>query len=108
MVELTGFQRNFLRKKAHHLRPVVMIGKNGLSGEVIAAGDKALDDHELIKIKFINYKEDKQAFARTLAEETRSLLIAVIGNTAILYRENKDPEKKEIYIPGIHADKKVP
>ncbi len=103
MKTLTGFQRNFLRKKAHELKPVVMIGKNGLSAEVIHAADSALVDHELIKIKFIDFKEEKQALSRSLAVETGAYLVTVIGNVAVFYRENTDPDKKEIFLPGIHS-----
>ena len=103
MIKLTGFQRNFLRKKAHDLKPVVMVGKNGLTDEVLRAADEALMVHELLKVKFIDHKEEKQELSRTAAEKTKSLLVAVIGNIAIFYRENPDSEKKEIYIPGAHA-----
>ncbi len=104
-MELSGFQRKFLRKKAHELKPVVMLGKNGFTEEVATALDKALDDHELIKMKFVDYKEEKQTLARTASESTNSILVAVIGNIAILYRESDNPEKKEIYIPGLHVKK---
>ena len=102
---LTGFQRNFLRKKAHDIKPVVMVGKNGLTEEVIKAADSALADHELIKIKFIDHKDEKQSLARSIEESTKALLVAVIGNIAIFYRESTEPEKKEIFIPGLHAKK---
>ena len=102
MINLTSSARNFLRKKAHELKPVVMLGKNGLTGEVTLAIDKALDDHELIKVKFIDYKEEKQTLARTAAEGTKSLLVALIGNIAILYRENPDPAKRQVKLPSGH------
>ncbi len=102
MIELSGFQRNFLRKKAHDLKPVVMLGKNGLTDEVSRAIDKALEDHELIKVKFVDYKDEKKNLARTVSENLDANLISVIGNVAIIYRESSDPEKKEIFIPGIH------
>ncbi len=105
MITLTGYQRNFLRRKAHDLKPVVMLGKNGLTEEVAQAINKALEDHELIKVKFIDFKEEKQTISRSAAKKTKSLLIAVIGNIAIFYRENTNPDKKEIYLPGIHAKK---
>ncbi len=105
MITLTGYQRNFLRRKAHDLKPVVMLGKNGLTEEVTQAIDKALEDHELIKVKFIDFKDEKQSLSRLAAKKTKSLLIVVIGNIAVFYRENTDPDKKEIFLPGIHAKK---
>lgn len=105
MIELSGFQRNFLRKKAHDLKPVVMIGKNGLTGEVTKAIDSALNDHELIKVKFVDFKDEKKSLAFKVAGELDANLVAVIGNIAIIYRESPDQEKKEIHIPGIHRKK---
>jgi len=105
MIKLSGFQRNFLRKRAHGLKPVVMLGKNGLTSEVTRAIDKALEDHELIKVKFIDYKEEKKALAGSFSEKLNANLISVIGNIAIIYRESSNPEKKEIFIPGTHMKK---
>ena len=56
MEKLTSRERNILRKEAHTLKPVVMIGKNGVTPELKAAVDAALADHELIKIKFLDFK----------------------------------------------------
>ncbi len=102
MMELTGYQRNFLRKKAHDLSPVVMLGKNGLSEEVAEAADKALEDHELIKVRFVDYKDERQVLARSLSEKLKATLVSVIGNVAILYRRSNDPGKQDIHIPGTH------
>lgn len=102
MKELKGFQRSFLQKKAHSLSPVVMIGQNGLNDGVREALDKALEDHELIKVKFVDYKEDRRAMSAAMAEEAGAVLIRVIGNIAIIYRQSSDPEKQKIFIPGTH------
>ena len=53
MMELRGAQRKYLRGLANLMQPIVYIGKNGLSGAVIAAIDEGMDDHELVKIKFL-------------------------------------------------------
>ena len=63
-MELKGYQRGYLTRKAHGLQPVVHIGKLGLSDEVVAAVDKALEDHELIKVKFVNFKEERDELAQ--------------------------------------------
>lgn len=88
MTELNSKQRNILRKKAHTLKPVIMVGKNGVTPELIAAVDAALTDHELIKIKFQDFKEDRRALTRALSESVKANVISVIGNIAILYRES--------------------
>ncbi len=58
-MDLKGYQRDYLSRKAHGLQPVVQIGKAGLTEPVAAAVDKALEDHELIKVKFVNSKDEK-------------------------------------------------
>ncbi len=87
MKKISSKQRNILRKEAHTLKPVVMIGKNGVTPELIAAVDTALADHELIKIKFQDFKEDRRALTRALSDSVKAIVISVIGNIAILYRE---------------------
>ena len=56
MNNLSSTQRSFLRSQAHHLEPVVLIGKNGVSIGTIESVNKALEARELIKIKFREYK----------------------------------------------------
>jgi len=95
-MELLGFQRKYLRGLAHNLVPVVLIGRGGVSEAVIAAVDKALADHELIKVKMME-PEDKRAMAATLAERTDADLTGLIGHTVILYRPH--PERPKIKLP---------
>jgi len=87
MKEISSRERNKLRKEAHTLKPVINIGKNGVTPELIAAVDAALTDHELIKIKYQNFKEDRRALTEALADSVKAIVISVIGNIAILYRE---------------------
>ena len=87
MKKITSRQRNILRKEAHTLKPVVMIGKNGVTPEIISAVDAALSDHELIKIKYQDFKEDRRALTSALSDSVKAIVISVIGNIAILYRE---------------------
>ena len=87
MKKISSRQRNKLRKEAHILKPVIMIGKNGVTQELIAAVDAALSDHELIKIKYQDFKEDRRALTGALSDSVKANVISVIGNIAILYRE---------------------
>ncbi len=98
MFILTGRQKRSLKSLAHHLKPVVMIGKNGLTAALVDAVNKALDDHELIKIKFIDFKDEKRELIGEIVRLTGSEQVAVIGNIAILFRQNKDEEKRRIVI----------
>ncbi len=96
--ELTPSERKSLRGQAHHLEPVVIIGQNGVNEALIGAVDKALTAHELIKIKFNEFKEDKGHLIIDIADKTSSHAVAVIGNVAIVYRENPDEKKRKIKI----------
>jgi RNA-binding protein len=59
MTKRTGKQKSRLKSLAHHMKPVVYIGKNGITASLLDAVDTALAGHELIKIKFIDYKDEK-------------------------------------------------
>ncbi len=96
MREASSAQRKELRKLAHHLEPVVWIGKDGLSDDVVAATVDALAAHELIKIKLLALKEERKQVARDLADKADCVLAGVIGHVVILYREHPDPEKRRI------------
>ena len=96
MEELSSGQRKKLRSMAHHLAPVGYVGKNGLTEAVIAAVDEALEDHELLKVKFNDHKDEKREISAELAARTRSHVVGIIGNIAILFRYQHDPEKRKI------------
>ena len=96
MKQLTGKERRHLRSLAHGLKPLVHVGKNGVTKGLINDADRALRDHELVKIRFLNYKEQRKELSETMAVETRSGIVEIIGNTLILYRESPDPAKRKI------------
>jgi len=89
---LTPKQRSFLRGKAHHLSPVVMLGKEGLSEAVLKATDKALEDHELIKIKLPSANQDEfQTLVEALMSAIKAEVVQTIGHQLIIYRKAKKP-----------------
>lgn len=91
-MELRGKQIRFLRGLGHHLQPVVMIGKEEVTGKVIAATDEALATHELIKVKLQEgCLTDRKVVAAQLAEATKSGVVQVLGKTILLYRPAEDP-----------------
>ncbi|KAB8145865.1 ribosome assembly RNA-binding protein YhbY [Chloroflexia bacterium SDU3-3] len=98
-MQLTQKQRQYLRKTAHNLKPIVQIGKNGITDQTIAAIDQVLITHELIKVKFNDVQDEKQELSESLADRTGSALVYVIGNTVILYRESPDPDLRSIILP---------
>ena len=96
METLKGSERKFLRGLAHGLKPVVQVGKGGLTAVVIAAVDAALGDHELVKVKFLDFKEEKKELSAEIGSRTGSELVGLIGNVAIFYRRQADPSKRKI------------
>ena len=89
-------QRKSLRKQAHHLKPTVFVGKEGMSNTVVGAAREAVSAHELIKVRFIDFKDRKKELAAQLAERTDSELVGMIGHLAILYREHPDEDKRKV------------
>lgn len=101
MGKLKGFQKKYLRGLAHNLKPVVLIGQKGLTDDLVKSSDQALERHELIKVKFNEFKEkdQKAKITEELCKRTKAEIAGTIGHIAILYREQKDPEKKKIILP---------
>lgn len=96
---LTGRQKRYLRGLAHGLKPVVLIGKNGLTAGVRETIDDALAHHELVKVRFVEARDEKEEICETIDEELGSRRVGMIGHVAILYRPAEDPEKRKIRLP---------
>jgi RNA-binding protein len=97
-LELTGKQRRHLRALGHALRPVAQVGKEGISEGMIAAVDRALADHELVKVRIAESAGlDREDAAEELASRTESAVAQVLGNVVLLYRA--DPEEPRIRLP---------
>ena len=88
---MKGRERAELRSEAHHLSPLVHVGKEGLSATLITSLDDALRTHELVKVKLGRNADVKaRDAAAALALATKSEVVQVIGHTATFYRENPD------------------
>lgn len=87
---MTPKERQHLKALAHKLKPVVMVGNNGMTDAVNKEIDRALNDHELIKIRVQTEDRDvrKQLFA-AIAEAASAELVQTIGGIGILYRLRK-------------------
>jgi RNA-binding protein len=97
-MDLTDRQRRYLRKFTHPLKPVVMIGDAGLTDNVATETDRALQDHELIKVKVrAADRDDRDRMIDELARRTGSALVQRVGHVAVLYRPNA--EKPKLVIP---------
>ncbi|MAA60079.1 MAG: ribosome assembly RNA-binding protein YhbY [Alcanivorax sp.] len=92
---LTQDQKKRFRKLAHHLKPVVLVSENGLSEGVMNELDRALEDHELIKIRVNTMdREDKVAIINEICAQCGAELAQVIGKMAVLYRPAKKQNPK--------------
>lgn len=83
---LTNSQISKFKSAAQLLDPMLKVGKAGLSEGFIKSVDAALAQHELVKIKFADFKEQKKELAPLLAEKTSSHLIMRVGNVMVLHR----------------------
>ena len=90
-------QKKALRRLAHTLKPVVMVGQAGVTPAVLAEADQALEHHELIKIRVRLEREARNAAVQHLCRATGAALVQRIGNVATLYRPN--PERPRIMLP---------
>ncbi len=101
MDKLKGFQKQFLKGLAHSMKPVIFIGQNGLAPSVMKAIADALNQHELIKLKFLDIKEKerKQEMIQSIEKESAAEMIGMIGHVAIFFRQNPDVDKRKILIP---------
>jgi len=96
MKALTSQQRRYLRSQAHHLEAIVYVGKQGVTDALVQSVLEAIGAHELIKVRFVDRKDEKKELTAELATRTSSLIAGIIGNVAILYKEHSDPEKRRI------------
>jgi RNA-binding protein len=86
MLSLTNTQVRDLKAQAQKLQATLKLGKEGLSPQFLAALDELLKHHELVKVKFDAFKEQKKELAPQLAEKSRSHLVTRLGNVVVLYR----------------------
>ena len=96
-MNLNKKQIQHLRALAHTLKPVVLLGSNGLTEAVVAEIDFALNHHELIKVKIpTDDRDTKVLIVEAILRETEAAKVQVIGKTLIMYRPSED---KKIKLP---------
>lgn len=88
-------QKKRFRQIGHHLKPVVMIADKGLTENVLAELERALEDHELIKVKLaVLDREDKHTLIAAICEESGAEVVQSIGKIALIYRAAKKPNPR--------------
>lgn len=100
MNKLRGNQRRYLRGLAHGLKPVVQVGKSGLSEGLLQSVDTALDHHELIKVRFVDFKSQKKEIAAQIDARLGCERVGMVGHVVIFYRPISDPEARHIALPA--------
>jgi len=96
-MNLTTKQKQHLKGLAHDLKPVVMLGSNGLTEGVLAEIDSALTHHELIKVKVAaSDRALKDAIVDAIVRETQAVKVQLIGHVLVLFRQS---EEMKIAVP---------
>ena len=95
---LNARQKKHLRGLAHHLDPVVIVGDNGLSDAVLSEIERALNDHELIKVKLRAERAQRRQMATEIADRCSAVTVHTIGQVASFYRRRA--EKPGIELPA--------
>jgi RNA-binding protein len=81
------------------MKPIVFVGKAGVTETVIRTTDEALEAHELIKVRFVDHKEEKRALVDELVTATHCECAGIIGHVAILFRYQHKKDKRQIDLP---------
>ena len=97
-MHLSEKQKKHLRRLAHPLNPIVMIGNAGLTDGVVNELDRALTDHELVKVSArVGERDARNAALDSLADRTASALVQRVGHVGVFYRRRAEMPK--ILIP---------
>jgi RNA-binding protein len=87
---LLPIERLSLKKSAHHLKPVIQVGKKGITDSLIDEIDLALEAHELIKIQILpRHKENLLLDVAIIVQRTEAYHIDTIGHIVIFFRKRK-------------------
>ncbi|HLV30071.1 MAG TPA: ribosome assembly RNA-binding protein YhbY [Chitinispirillaceae bacterium] len=93
-MSITSKQKQYLKGLGHGIKPVIQVGKEGISEKVLSSISKALDDHELIKVTILENSDlDRKEASQIISENTNSELVQVLGRKFLLYKKNKENPK---------------
>ena len=84
-IPAAGRELRDLKARAQHLNPVLKVGRAGLSDAFYAALSAALQQHELVKLKFEDFKDQKKAMVPEIVTRSGAQLIQRVGNVAVLF-----------------------
>jgi len=100
--QLTPGQIRHLRGLGHHLKPLAMLGREGITDNLLKAVEEVLVAHELVKVKIQeNFPDDRHAGAAAVADACGAALVQVLGRIFLLYRPNPDlTTERRVLLPG--------
>ena len=90
-IPLNSAQKREMRSRAQKMDPTLRIGRAGLSEGWLRSMEEELTQHQLVKIRFAELKEERKQLAPEIATRTGSELIALVGNVAVFYRAKASP-----------------
>lgn len=94
---LTGAQKTKLRGLGQSLQPVLKVGKAGLTPEFYKELQRHLNADELVKLRFLGAERDERAtLCEQIANEGRCICVGAVGHTAVFYRQQSDPARRNI------------
>ena len=97
-MDLSREKQKYLCRLAQKLKPVILVGQNGLTDSVMEELDAALNRHELVKIKIrCEHRKDREQIIKVLSEKSHAFAVQKIGSTLTLFRRN--PDKPVITLP---------
>jgi RNA-binding protein len=94
---LSPSQKRYLRGLAHSLRPVILTGNKGVTPALLKEFSAALDQHELVKVKLGDHRDERKLHIAELGDGARAELVQSIGRVACFYRRNE--EKPKLALP---------
>ena len=97
-MSLSNNQTKTLRGLAHSLKPVVMVGQNGLKDTIFEEVETALDFHELIKVKIAADRDEREEIMNEILKKSKADKVQQIGQVLVLFRRN--PENPKIVLPS--------
>lgn len=100
--QLSESQKKYLRSLGHALKPVLMVGGNGVTPGLLKEAETTLDTHELVKVRLrVGDREARDTAIASITEATGATLVQRVGHVALLYRPH--PDKPGIILPSGHS-----
>ncbi|MEH6549444.1 MAG: YhbY family RNA-binding protein [Pseudomonadales bacterium] len=94
-MSLKNPEKKHLRTLGHDLKPIITVAGNGLNDNIMAELERALTDHELIKVSIKVADRDARAqLTDTICDQTKAVLVQAIGHTILILRRNPEPNPR--------------